>query len=252
MDWLLLVKIVIVYLMILFVMKFMGKREIGQLSLFDFVVLLIIADFAVMGMESKDIPFYIYLIGIALLGVIQKLLALILLRVPKLRNLFDGKQSLIINDGKINLKEMRKQSYNIDDLITQLRLKNVRSLSEVKYAILESNGEISVFKFSDFKNNSSNNNSQAGTNTNDKTVNVLTSNKSGEAINNSSSNSPQDIYPFPLIVSGKINYENLDILQIEEKWVLNQIKNIGYQSVKEVYYANYENGELFIAKTCNF
>lgn len=251
MDWLLLVKIVIVYLMILFVMKFMGKREIGQLSLFDFVVLLIIADFAVMGMESKDIPFYIYLIGIALLGVIQKLLALILLRFPRLRNLFDGKQSLIMNDGKINLKEMRKQSYNIDDLISQLRLKNVRSLSEVKYAILESNGEISVFKFSDFKTNS-NNNSQASTNTNDKTVNVLTSNKSGEAIANSSSNSPQDIYPFPLIVSGKINYENLDILQIEEKWLFNQIKKQGYQNIKDIYYANYENGELFIVKTCNF
>ncbi len=75
-----------------------------------------------------------------------------LLKIPGLRDFFDGKESVIIIDGKVNIKEMRKQNYNFNDLVVQLRLKNIRSLSEVRYLILETNGEISVFKYDEFNN----------------------------------------------------------------------------------------------------
>ena len=146
-------KCIIVYFLILVILKFMGKREIGQLSLFDFAIILIIADIMVIGIDNNEEPFYYYLIPIIILSIIQKLLAFILLKIPKLRNYVDGKQSIIIYDGKLNTKEMKKQNYNVDDLLVQLRLKGIASFSEVQYAILETNGTISVFKHEDHPKN---------------------------------------------------------------------------------------------------
>jgi uncharacterized membrane protein YcaP (DUF421 family) len=233
MDWLILLKVAIVYFFILGLMKFMGKREIGQLSLFDFVIMLVIADVAVIGIENDDIPFYNYLLGIFLLGLIQKILAKIMLKLPKLRAIFDGKDSIIVFEGKLNLKEMTKQSYNLDDLITQLRLKNIRSLSEVRHVILEANGEISVFKYDE---------SGAGS-------------TGGNQIGRTSSSSQStgsDIQPLPVIVSGKIDTRNLQLLNLSEDWVLQEIQKQGYSRIAEIYYANYEKGGLFIMQIGDF
>lgn len=249
MDYMVLVKIVAIYFIILLIMKFMGKREIGQLSLFDFAVILIIADIAVSGLEAKD-EFYIYILGIVILGVIQKALAYFGLKVPGVRTFLDGKQSVIIIDGKLNIKEMQKQSYNMDDLIIQMRLKNIRSISEIRYLILESNGEISTFLFEDFKSGEETANPVSS-----KTQNIVASNSIGEAVSNKNSknsSNEEEIYPFPVVISGKIDKENLKILNLTEEYVEKQIRKKGYKDIKEVYYASYEKGGLFIAETCDF
>lgn len=228
------IKTVIVYFFILLIMKFMGKREIGQLSLFDFVILLLIADASVMGIDNNDIPFYYFLFAILILAIIQKLLAMLLLKFAKFRDFFDGKESLIIIDGKVNINEMKKQNYNFDDLIVQLRLKNVRSLSEVRYLILESNGEISVFKYNEFKKATSS------------SIGKSSEMKSGSNSLIKTEQEVKNIYPFPVIISGKIKYDNLKILELNETWLKNKIKEKGYKDYKEIYYANYENNDLFI------
>jgi len=240
-DWLLLLKIAAIYFFILFLLKFMGKREIGQLSLFDFVVVLLIADIAVIGVETGETPFYLTLLSILLLGIIQKVLAVIMLKIKPLRDFFDGKESIIMIDGKLNIKEMRKQSYNVDDLIVQMRIKNVRSLSEIRYAVLEANGEISLFKFQDFPSNKPTSKTTSGHNPSTKT-------DGGQDI----SSHQAEIYPFPLIISGKENKNNLKILGLSKDWLEKEIKKQGYQAIKEIYYANYEYKKLFIVKTCDF
>lgn len=238
MDYIVILKIIAIYFIILFIMKFMGKREIGQLSLFDFIVILIIADISVSGLEDN---FFIYILGIVVLGIIQKLLAYISLKSATIRNFFDGKQSFIIIDGKLNIKEMKKQSYNLDDLVIQMRLKNIRSISEIRYLILEANGEISTFLYEDFP---------------DASIPTASRNESivrGVNLSNAKqTNSPKEIYPFPVILSGKIVKDNLKLLNLTEEYVKSEIKKQGYNDVSEIYYANYENGGLFIAKTCNF
>ncbi|NLD26272.1 MAG: DUF421 domain-containing protein [Acholeplasmataceae bacterium] len=235
MDWLILLKIAIVYFFILGLMKFMGKREIGQLSLFDFVIILVIADIAVIGIESEDHPFYNYLLGIFLLGLIQKILAKIMLKIPKLREVFDGRDSIIVFEGKLNLKEMTKQSYNIDDLITQLRLKNINSLSQVRYVILEPNGEISVFKYSD---------NEIGAATGSK----IGSRKNSQILNQTNAN----IVPLPVIISGKVDTRNLKLLKLTEPWLQEEIQKQGYAKIEDIYYANYENDGLFIVQIGDF
>lgn len=243
MDYLVLLKIIAIYFIILLIMKFMGKREIGQLSLFDFAVILIIADIAVSGL-GKENEFLIYIVGILILGFIQKILAYISLKFSIFRSFLDGKQSIIIIDGKLNIKEMKKQKYNMDDLIIQMRLKNIRSISEVRYLILESNGEISTFLFDEFSETDNPSTPVAS-----KTQNVVASNTIGEA---ETAKEAKAIYPFPVILSGKIIEENLKILNLTTDFVYQEIKKQGYNEVADIYYANYEYGGLFIAKTCDF
>lgn len=232
----LILKTLIIYFIILLIMKFMGKREIGQLSLFDFVVLLLIADVAVLSIDETE-NFFVYVIPIFVLGVVQKILAFVVLKVPVLRNFFDGKEAIIIFEGKLNIKEMKKQNYNVDDLLPQLRLKNIKSLSEIRYLFLEPNGEISIFKFND---DDKQNISEAS-----KTLSVVTSDKTNQVTGVST----EGISIFPFITSGVLHDDNLKILNVSEEWLLKEMHKQGYHNYKDIYYANYEKGKLFIIET---
>ena len=146
-------KCIIVYIVVLLSLKFMGKREIGQVSLFDFAIILIISDILVIGIDENNKYFWFYFIGVIFLVIIQRLISDILLKFKKLRKIFDGEESVIIYEGRLNIKEMKKQRYNMDDLITQLRLNDISSLKDIKYLILENNGNISCFKYEDNPSN---------------------------------------------------------------------------------------------------
>ncbi len=137
------------YFILLLMLKIMGKREIGQLSLFDLIILLSIADIMIIGIENYNLNYWCVILPIILLTFLQKLIAFIILKSKKLRKVFDGDESVIIFKGKINIKEMKKLCYNFDDLLSQLRQKDIRSINEVEYAILETSGKLSVFKYSD-------------------------------------------------------------------------------------------------------
>ncbi|MBQ8292846.1 MAG: DUF421 domain-containing protein [Bacilli bacterium] len=144
-----LIRTFIGYFILLLMLKIMGKREIGQLSLFDLIILLSIADIMIIGIENYEINYWNVFLPILLLTLLQKLIAFIILKSTNLRNIFDGKESIIIFKGKIDLKEMKKLCYNFDDLLAQLRQKDIRSIEEVEYAILENSGKLSVFKYDD-------------------------------------------------------------------------------------------------------
>lgn len=239
----LLFRTIVVYLLDFGLLKFMGKREIGQLSLFDLVVILIIADISVMGIEAEDSPFYLYLLPIISVAILQKIIAFLLIKFPKIRNVFDGKHSVIIDNGVLNQREMKKQNYNINDLVLQLRINNIRSISEVRYALLETNGDLSIFTFEDFNEQNQDQQNSSGGNTKGAPVDFGGSPMPKNAKTNTKG---AQIYPFPVILSGVINYENLDTLQLTEKWLLKELKKKGYDDYKNILYANYENNSLFI------
>jgi len=137
------------YLVLVVVMKVMGKREVGQLSIFDMAVFFIISD-----MFSLSIDGGLKLIGktsIATITIVflQLITSKIILKSNKLRNVVDGEPSLLIKEGKIDQEEMKRQRYNIDDLFTQLREKDIKDITTINYAILESSGLISIIRKED-------------------------------------------------------------------------------------------------------
>ena len=138
-----------VYFVIFLIFRLMGKREIGELSVMDLVVFILLAEIAVFSIEEKEQPFWLAITPMFILLIIQRFTAYLSLKSTRLRTFLDGNPTIIIRNGKINEKEMRKQRYNIDDLLVQVREAGIIDVNEVELAVLETNGKLSVFKKED-------------------------------------------------------------------------------------------------------
>lgn len=136
---------VFLYVLILFVLRVMGKREVGELSVIDVVVFVIMAEVAAFALESPEKKLFMSIVPILLLLVIQLISSYISLKSKKFRDLVDGDPSVMIRDGKIIEDEMRRQRYNLDDLFQQLREQQIGSIRDVTFAFLEPSGNLSVF-----------------------------------------------------------------------------------------------------------
>lgn len=202
------IKTIFIYLLVAFILRLMGKREVGQLGTFDLVVFILIAEIVAMAIEYKD-NFIYNLTPVFVLLFLQILIAKISLKSVKFRRFMDGKPVVIIKNGVIDFKCMIEQRYTLDDLLLQLREKDVRSIDEVDYAILEINGKLSVFKKDD-KDNST--------------------------------------YPLPIIIDSIVQHDNLYSIGKTNKWLINNLlkKNI---NLEDVFYAFYKNKELYIIKS---
>lgn len=198
-------RVVFLYLIILVVLRVMGKKELGQLSMVDFVVSIMIAELAIMAIENPYIAMIHNIYPMVVLMVIQVILSYLTLKFKKFRDLVDGEPIMIIVDGKINEKAMKRNRYNFDDLLLQLRQNNVRYISEVEYAILETNGKLSVLT------------KEAG----------------------------KKHMTLPLILDGEIQYKNLDRIQKNEEWLREQLLNSQLHSLSDISFCSWENENLY-------
>lgn len=142
--------VAIFYFILAGILRFLGKREVAKLGIFELVILLIIADIASIGLDKTNLTnFYIYVIPMILITILEKISSFLTLKIPTLRSFIEGKESIIVFNGKINIKEMKKQLYTTNDLISQLRINNISFIKDIKIGILETNGSLSLFKKDD-------------------------------------------------------------------------------------------------------
>ena len=139
------------YVFILIIYRLMGKREVGQLSIQDLVVSILIAEMVAISIENKHDSMWLTILPIIVLVILEIVANFISLKFNFIRNIIEGKPALIINKGIINFKEMIKQRYTLDDLLMELRSKDIKNLADVEYAVLENNGKLSVFKYNFLK-----------------------------------------------------------------------------------------------------
>ena len=132
------------YFFIILVYRIMGKKEVGELSIIDLIVSILIAELVAIAIED-DKSIFLSIIPITILTLTQIGISYITLKNEKIRDIIDGKPTVIIKNGKLNFTEMSHLRYSLDDLTTQLRLQGVKSIEKVKYAVLENNGNLSVF-----------------------------------------------------------------------------------------------------------
>lgn len=135
----------LIYIIILFVLRVMGKREVGELGVIDVVVFIMMAEVGALAIEDTETNLLHAILPIFLLLIIQFVSSVISLKSKKFRDLVDGDPSVIIRNGIILEDEMRKQRYNLDDLFQQLREQQIGSIREVTFAFLEPSGNLSVF-----------------------------------------------------------------------------------------------------------
>ena len=188
------------YFFIMLSYRLMGKREIGQLGVIDLIVSILIAEL---------VAIILTVAPISVLVLIEIIFAFLSIKFRTFRNLLDGKPSIIINKGILNYKEMIKQRYSLDDLLLSLRQNNIKSIEDVEYAFLETNGKLSIFKYNIFKT--------------------------------------EGTYPLALIVDGIIQTKTLKEIKHSKYWLLNYL-NKQDTDLNNVFYAFYKNKKIYLIK----
>lgn len=146
-----LIRTILIYFIALFVIRMMGKAELSKMSPFQMVIVFMIAELATIPIESPDVSMITGVAAIFTLMFLQVLISLISLKCEKFKNFLSGKPSILIDKGEINHNELKKLRITINDLMEQLRLCSAASISEVEYAIMESNGDLSIIQKSNCK-----------------------------------------------------------------------------------------------------
>ena len=138
------VRTVLIYIFLFIALKAMGKRELAQLHPFELVVLFMISEMATLAMQGDGIPLTNSIVPIVTLAILQITGSLIALKTPAFRSFISGSPSVIIRNGVVQQSELKKLRMTIDDLEESLRFQGFFSVSEVEYAIMETNGQVSA------------------------------------------------------------------------------------------------------------
>ena len=128
------------------VMRLMGKRQIGEMQPFEFIITLLIAELACIPMSDVSIPLVYGIVSVLAVFIIHQLLTIISRKSNLMRRLACGKPSVVIDRYGVDLKELKRNNMGVDDLIESLRTSGNFALDTVLYAIYESNGKLSVLK----------------------------------------------------------------------------------------------------------
>ena len=137
----------VLYLILIFVIRMMGKRQIGQMEPSEFVVTMLVANLASIPMQDGGIPLLSGLVPILTVLGVELVLSTLSMRSVKLRRLLCGKPVILIENGHILQNNLRRTSITLDELTGHLRLKDVLDITAVQYAILETDGNLSVFPY---------------------------------------------------------------------------------------------------------
>lgn len=139
-----LIRTIIIYLILLLTMRVLGKRQLGELEVSELITTLLLSEIASMPIANLDIPISYAIIPLITIVTFEVSVSFLLSRFPRLHNIISSPPSTLIEKGKIKQNELRKNRISPEELISELRLKNIFDVSHVEYAILEQNGLLSV------------------------------------------------------------------------------------------------------------
>ncbi len=218
------VRTIFLYLLVLLVMRFMGKREIGQMQPFELVIAIMIADLAATPMAEVGIPILYGAIPILVLLFMHIIISILNIKSIRVREIICGKPRILINKGVIDEKALIKENFTINELQERLRVNNVYNIADVEYAILETSGQISV---------------------------ILKSQKR--------TTTPEDLgiqtqpakISYDLVIDGKIMNDNLQKLNKTYGWLKNELTKYKLTPEESLIVVLNEDGTLYCQKKMN-
>lgn len=177
-----LIRTIIIYLLLLLALRLTGKRQLGELQISELITTFMISELAASPIQDLSIPIIYSIIPITVLLCFEVILSFLATKLPIMKKAFFGNPSIIIEKGELKQDELLRLRIGISELLCQLRLKDVSDISLIDYAILEQNGQLSVFL------------------------------KRGETDSNTK-------YAHAIVTDGKINESNLKLSGKDEKWL---------------------------------
>ncbi len=202
------VRTIILYFITIVALRIMGKRQVGELSPSEFVVTILISELAAIPMQDSGIPLIAGIVPILTLLAIEIIMSTLTLKCNWCRRLIIGENSILINNGVINQKEMRRIRLTLDELLEELRLKDYPEIDKVRYAILETSGKLTVIPFPEFEK---------------PTRQELKVKYQKEAL------------PLSVISDGDITWENVKKLKKDKVWIKQTIIEHGYTKARDIF-----------------
>lgn len=214
------IRTTLLYLAVTVIMRLMGKRQVGELQPYELVIAVFIAELAAIPVADTDIPLFNGLIPIVVLLVLQVLLSEFTMWSEKARKLVCGTPSILIEHGVILEKELQRLRINLNDLFEQLRKKNFPNVADVDYAILETNGQLSV---------------------------IAKSGRSPVTGSDLGLKPPATGLPITLVLDGKLNQHNLRLSGLSLEVLKQHAQARGIASIQDVFFANVdETGSIHL------
>lgn len=215
-----LMRTIILYILVVTVMRLMGKRQIGQLQPYELAVAIMISELATVPMQETGMPVINGVIPILTILLMQLIFSFLSMKSIAIRKLVSGKPIILVEKGRIVEENMQKELYTINELAEQLRIKDIANISDVEFAILETNGQLSVVPKVDKR-----------------AVTCGDMNIQGE----------YESYPYYLVIDGRMIPENFSKAQISEKDFMNYLSSKNIRSESDVLYANIDdNRKIYI------
>ena len=185
------------YLLLIGIMRFTGKRQIGELQISELITAFLLSNIASQPLTNSNVPLLYAVVPITVILCLEVIFSFLTVKSSAAKAILEGKPSVIIKNGVIDQKEMSKIRMSVDDLLCQLRLCNAASPEVVDYAIFEENGQLSVFE---------------------------------------KENAPQITgVAHPVIIDGKFIKYALDELGKDESWVIGAAEKSGITDIKEIF-----------------
>ena len=212
---------IVLYIIVLIVMRLMGKREIGQLQPFELAISIMIADLATIPMTEIGIPIFNGIIPILGLLLMHLIISIINLKSLKGREIICGKPTILIYRGKIDEKALKKERFTINELQEKLRGNNIVNLGDVEYAILETSGEVTIIQKPE---------------------------KRGTIPEDFNIKPDYEGIPYDLVIDGKIMNKNLKILGKNYSWLKKQVEKFGIKPEEALVVTIDGKGQIFCQK----
>lgn len=197
------------YFFIALAYRIMGKREVGQLGIIDLIVSILVAELVAISIENYKDNIFLTIVPIVLLVAVELILGFVSVKSRKFNQLFGGKPTIIINQGKLLYNNLVSQRYSLDDLLLELRQSGIDSIEDVNYALLEPNGKLSIFKYDLLKR-----------------VKPI---------------------PLPLVLEGVIQKETLKNIDKDERWLLENLEH-NKIALENVFYAFYNKEHIYVIR----
>ena len=204
-----LTRTLILYVIVAIALRVMGKRQVGELEPMELVVTILIGELVAIPMQDLSVPLLAGVVPLLTILLVSMLMSFVMLKSVKLRKVMVGSPSILVHEGRVDRKQLKKNNVNITELIEALRLKNVTDIATVQYAILETNGQMSVVVAAEHR---------------PPTAAELSGQKGGEGL------------PVVVVSDGKWQDMNLNALGLSRAWAAEQARLRGVTGgVKEIF-----------------
>lgn len=197
-----------VYFYLVAVLRFLGKKEMSQLTIFDLIVFLLISELMTISIGNDEVGFFQGALSVLVIIVLDKLCSYLTLKFKPIKKILEGHPTYIVYQGKLNQEKMTALNYSVDDLCHHLREQGIGSLSEVEFAVLETDGNLSVIETSQ----------------------------------------NEVVIPDSLICDGEINDEILQTMDKDREWLIELLKKEKINDYHDIFYCVLEKDKLFYIK----